>query len=143
VDWIYGIGYGNDSVERHEEAVLEAAGVCEADPSLRVYANVVLTRAASGADPARPDMIYDDLRPRFECPLGIGFEDSPAYLVARKVWQLEFFAERHLSAGRFDVAEAHAARQHFDECMAGAKPGFWNFDPFEGCAVFGYGHRPH
>ena len=143
MDWIYGIGYGNDSVERHEEAVLEAAGVREADPSVRVDADVVLTRTASGADPARPDVIYDDLRPGFECTWGIGIEDSPAYLVAWKVWQLEFFAERHLSAGCFDVAEAQATRQHFDECMAGAEPGFWNFDPFEGCAVFGYGHRSH
>jgi hypothetical protein len=143
LDWIYGVGYSDDSIEGHEKAVLKAAGVREADPSLRVDADVVLARPASGAAPARPDVIHNHVRPGFECARWIGIEDLPAYLVARKVWQVKFCAERHLPTSRFDVAEAHAARQHLDEGMAGAKLGFWYFDPFKGCAVFGYGHRPH
>jgi hypothetical protein len=143
VNWIYGAGYSDDSVEGYEKAVLKAARVREASPSLRVGADVILARPASGADPARPDVIHDHVRPGFERSRRIGIEDLPAYLVARKVGQLEFFAERHLPTGRFDVAEAHAARQHLDEGITGAKLGFRDFDPFEGCAVSGYGHRPH
>ena len=143
MNWIYRVGYSDDSVKGYEKAVLKAAGVREASPSVRVDADVILARSTSGADPAWPDVIHNHVRPGFECARRIGIEDLPAYLMARKVRQLEFIAERHLPAGRFDVAEAHAARQHLDKGMAGAKLGFWDFDPFEGCAVFGYGHRPH
>jgi hypothetical protein len=124
------IGYGNEPVQGDDEAVLEPAGVREADPSLRIDADVVLARPTSGANPARPDVVDNDLRPRLERTRGIGIEDLPTYLVARKVRQLEFFAEGHLSTRCLDVAEAHAARQHPDERVAGGKFGFWDLDLF-------------
>jgi hypothetical protein len=130
VNWIYGVRHGDEPIQGDDEAVLETAGVREASPSLWVDADVILARPASGADPARPDVIHNHLRPGRERTRGVGIEDLPAYLVARKVRQLEFFAERHLPTSRLDVTEAHAARQHLDESMVGGKFGFWYFDLF-------------
>jgi hypothetical protein len=137
------VGYGDEPVQRNDEAVLEAAWVRETGPGLRVDADVFLTCSAPGTNPARPDMVHDYFGPGLERTRRVSVENLPAYLVARKVRQLEFFAEGHLSARRLDVAEAHAARQHLDERVAEAELGFRDLDPFERFAVFGYGHRPH